>query len=153
VEGADTRLTDKFFGDLDYPGRRKPVNREGPAAPSYHRDDTWSEKPLKYRFAGQDREFYTISHLARALGYSVHAIRLWETQGLMPRTPYRSPHRGNDLSPKGKRLWTREQIEGILQIAKEEKVLLNRKPPTKVFALRVLDLFLAIMKRDQQQST
>jgi len=65
------------FDDLDYPGRRKPVNRETKKRSS---PDTplWDDKPVKYMVNGEVREFFTISHLAAALGYSVQSIRAWE---------------------------------------------------------------------------
>ena len=134
------------FSDLEqpYPGRRKPVNRDPQPAPP----DTqvWTEvKPTIYIVGGEKREFYFIGTLAMALGYSVQSIRLWETAGLMPNTPYRSPRTAKPVaggrSNKGKRLWTREQIEGILRLAKKHRVILNKKPPTPAFARDVAKFF------------
>lgn len=137
------------FSDLTYPGRRAPVNRTGP--PSDPKPG-WDEKPLKYSFNGVEREFFTISHLAAALDRSVVTIRAWENRGVFPRTPYRSPRpRGGSLpnnAPRGKRLWTRDQISGILRIASEEKVILNGKPPTQRFAQRVLELYKTLLNKD-----
>lgn len=132
------------FDDLDYPGRRKPVNRVTPKVQNEVSTD-WDEKPLKYKVAGEDREFFTIGHLAKALGYSVQSIRAWENSRLLPRSRYRTPSPRKADQPghlvKGRRLWTREQIEGILRIASEEGVILNKKPPTPQFARRVAALF------------
>lgn len=131
------------FDDLDYPGRRKPVNRVTP--PEQTESNDWSDKPLKYMVAGEEREFFTIGHLAKALGYSVQSIRAWENQRLLPRSRYRTPSPRQADQPghlvKGRRLWTRAQIEGILRIASEEGVILNKKPPTPRFATRVTALF------------
>lgn len=142
-----------IFSDLkDWPGRKQPVNRS--VAEASKDEDSWDAKPLKYRFGGVEREFFTISHLAAALNKSVVTIRSWENKGLIPRTPYRSPRpRGEMLpgtKPVGKRLWTREQVLGIIQIASEEKVILNGKPPTKRFALRVLDLYTKLLDTEKQ---
>jgi hypothetical protein len=99
---------------------------------------------------GERREFFYIGALAKAIGYSVQAIRLWEGQGLMPNTPYRSPRTkapvAGGRSDKGKRLWTRAQIEGILKLAKKHRVILPgrsgvRNPPTPAFARDVAHLF------------
>jgi hypothetical protein len=94
---------------------------------------------------GEVREFYTISHLAAALGYSVQSIRAWEDKGLLPRSPYRSPRTrapvAGGRSDKGKRLWTREQVEGIVRLARRHRVILNKKPPTSAFARDVKVLF------------
>jgi hypothetical protein len=139
------------FEDLEqpYPGRRKPVNRDPePEGP----DDTpvWDAHPATYIVGGVKREFFYIGALAQALGYSVQAVRLWESQGLLPNSGYRSPRTkapvAGGRSDKGKRLWTREQIEGILRVAKKHRVILpNRKgernPPTPAFARDVARLF------------
>jgi hypothetical protein len=138
------------FRDLSFPGRREPVNRTN--GRPVEEATVWDEKPLHYVMEGAEREFFTISHLATALGRSVVTIRSWEHKGLMPKTPFRSPRpRGTtlpDKQPKGKRLWTREQITGILRIASEEQVILNGKPPTEHFAQRVLDMFRTLLTKD-----
>lgn len=134
----------KRFDDLDYPGRRKPVNRDKPPPPP-NDTEVWDARPVTYLINGEKREFFMISHLAAALGYSVQSIRSWEQDHLLPRTPYRSPNtRGKPQaagSRKGRRLWTREQVEGIVALAKKHQVILNRKPPTTAFARDVARLF------------
>ena len=135
----------KAFEDLDYPGRRKPVNREKKEAS----DDTalWDARPVYYKLpgGGEKQEFFLISHLAKALDYSVQSIRAWEAARLLPRTPYRSPRTKAPIAAvggnKGKRLWTREQINGILKLANRHGVILNKKPPTPAFARDVARLF------------
>ena len=141
------------FDDLDYPGRRKPVNRgQIKAVPE---TALWDAKPVYYLVDGEKREFFLISHLARALDYSVQSIRAWEAQGLLARTPYRSPRTKRPVaggrSDKGKRLWTRQQVEGIVKIAKKHKVIFpNRKgikhPPTPAFAAEVNEFFANLTK-------
>lgn len=105
----------------------------------------WDAKPLYYLVNGEKREFFIIGHLAKALGYSVQSIRAWEDKGLLPRSPFRSPRTRKPVaggrSDKGKRLWTRQQIEGILRIAKRHKVILNKRPPTVEFAREVQTYF------------
>jgi hypothetical protein len=132
------------FDDLDYPGRRKPVNRGGDAKAATDRA-VWDDKPVRYMVGGEVREFYTISHLAAALGCSVQSIRGWENKGALPRSPFRSPRTKKPVaggrSTKGKRLWTREQIEGIVRLARRHKVILNRKPPSPAFARDVKVMF------------
>ena len=131
------------FADLDYPGRRKPVNRE--RAPVAVETVVWDAKPVYYQVGGEKKEFFRISHLAKALGYSVQSVRAWETNGLLPRSPFRSPRTRRPVaagrSDKGKRLWTREQIEGIVRLARKHKVILNRRPPNKAFATDVARMF------------
>jgi hypothetical protein len=132
------------FSDMDYPGRRKPVNRQPkPAAPEDM--PVWDAKPVFYMVGGEKQEFFLISHLAKALDYSVQSIRAWEAAGLLPKTPYRSPRTRRPVaagrSNKGKRLWTREQVEGILRLAKKHRVILNKVPPSASFARDVAQLF------------
>jgi hypothetical protein len=140
------------FDDLhDWPGKKRPVNRPEPSL-AEESDADWDVRPVVYIYNGVSREFFTIGHLADALGRSPVTIRSWESKGLLPKSPYRSPRpRGESLPgvAKGKRLWTRDQIEGILRLAREEGVILNEKPPTKQFTLRVADLFRELLKKDQ----
>lgn len=75
------------FEDLDYPGRRKPVNRGDNVAPV--ETQVWDAKPVYYLVDGQKQEFFLISHLAKALDYSVQSIRAWEAQGLLARSTLR----------------------------------------------------------------
>ena len=135
------------FADLEqpYPGRRKPVNRD--VAPAQEDTQLWDAHPVKtkYTVGGVEPEFFYIGALAKALGYSVQSIRAWEAAGLMPNTPYRSPRTkapvAGGRSTKGKRLWTREQIEGILRLAKKHRVILNRAAPTPAFSRDVARMF------------
>ena len=136
------------FEDLDYPGRRPPANRTKKKADP--EEEMWDAKPVYYMVGGEKQEFFLISHLAKALDYSVQSIRAWEAQGLLARTPFRSPRTAKPVaggrSNKGKRLWTREQVVGIIRIAKKHKVIFpNRKgvkhPPTAAFAAEVGEFF------------
>jgi len=144
----------KSFESLDYPGRRRPVNRD--KAPAQVDTPLWDAHPATYVVAGEKREFFYIGALAKALGYSVQAIRLWETQGLMPPTTYRSPKtKGKPQaagSHRGRRIWTRKQIEGILTLCKKHRVIINREPPTKAFAADVARLFNQLLSEEQAPS-
>jgi hypothetical protein len=143
----------KEFDSLDYPGRRKPKNRDvEPVAPD---TELWDAKPVYYLINGEKREFFTISHVAKALDYSVQSIRAWEAQGLLPRTPFRSPRTARPVaggrSDKGKRLWTRDQIMGIVRTAKKHGVIFpdrkgHKKPPTPGFSAEVADLFHSLLQ-------
>lgn len=147
ITTSDDKILERFK-DLNYPGKREPVNRK----PTPEKTPEWDARPIKFMIGGEEAEFYTISNLAEALGRSVVTIRSWENRGLLPRTPYRSPRPRGDMLPgtprRGKRLWTREQIIGILRIASEEKVILNGKPPNERFAQRVLALYQSLLNKD-----
>jgi hypothetical protein len=57
-------------------------------------------------------------------------------------------------SNKGKRLWTREQIEGIIRIAKKHKVIfpvksngkIVKRAPTPAFSAEVGEFFSTLIK-------
>ena len=151
----DTLVDERFsdMADSDYPGRRKPAMRQikrRKAAPAAL--PTWDEGPVFYKIGGEEREFFTIRHLAAALDYSQQSIRAWENSGLLAKSPYRSPKPKNPTiggrNTKGKRLWTRAQIEGILRIAAEEGVIVNKQPPTRAFARKVGALFKELAAAD-----
>lgn len=147
-------MTNPFssFEDLkDWPGRKQPVNR--PSQEQEPQDtDGWDKKPVVYIHGGVSREFFTIGHLADALGRSPVTIRSWESKGALPKSPYRSPRPRGETLPgkekKGRRLWTRAQIEGILEIARTEGVILNGNPPNKQFTLKVAALFRELLEQE-----
>lgn len=136
-----------------FPGFRPPVNRPDPT-PTVE-EQGWDYKPVFYFINGENLEFFTIGHLSKALNRSSVTIRSWENKGVLPRSPFRSP--APEVTPtygtvpKGRRLWTREQIEGILEICKRLRVItdVHQKPPNKQFTAQVTELFLSIL-RDQK---
>ena len=98
VLGEDPVSTDiQGFDDLaqPYPGRRKPVNRAEEGATSrYARYGTATPCPT-----GSTAVEQVLPHLGAGQGPRLQpeqSIRLWETKGLLPRSPYRSPR------PQGK---------------------------------------------------
>jgi DNA-binding transcriptional MerR regulator len=145
---SDDRLAQ--FDALAFPGGRAPVNRPDPKPKQSSDSEAWDNNPVTYLVNGEEQEFFTIGHLARALNRKQVTIRAWENRGALPRSPFRSPAPNATPNfgtvPKGRRLYTREMIEGILQIAKECRVITDphQKPPSEEFTLRVSKLFLAI---------
>jgi hypothetical protein len=138
----------KGFSDLEqpYPGRRKPVNRDVKPVPEDN--ELWDARPAKTKYVAgtfEPAEWFYIGSLAKALGCSLQSIRLWETQGLLPGPTFRTKRTVAPVaagrSNKGRRIWTREQIEGILALAKKHKVILNKKTPTPAFARDVARMF------------
>ena len=131
------------FQDL-FPGKRPPINR--PDSSITPKEVGWDDKPRTYIFGTKAYEFFLISHLSDAIGKAPQTIRAWEARGILPKTPFRSPRPRNQplegKANKGKRLWTREQIEGIVRIAREERVILDGgPPPTPAFTHKVQALF------------
>ena len=89
---------------------------------------------------GRDVEFFTIGQVAMALNRTPSAIRSWEDNGVIPAAQYYTP--SDDVRGK-RRLWTKAQAEGMVQIAYEEGILEDTwKPISKTnFTARVTKLF------------
>lgn len=129
-----------------YPGSSKQIMRH-PNHPSDSLrtaslgvDKEWDRHPRKYLVGGVEHEFFTMGHLAAALGRSPVTLREWEREGIIPRATYQV----NAASKNGRRrLYTREQIEGLVKLAVEEGILISHQRPIKEtqFAARALILF------------
>lgn len=125
-----------------YPGSSRPIIRH----PNRSRDDgpkikdEWDRKPRVFQIGGVDREFFPIGKLAEALGRKPVTIRKWERDGIIPKATFRMP---SDHAQGVRRLYSREQIEGIVKIAREEGVLVSHQTPITQtqFQARVLALF------------
>lgn len=143
---ADT-IDDQFaaMGERYYPGSTRPIVRHQnrplhtKAAPSAA---DWDAKPRKYVVGGTETEFFTVGQLATALGRQPVTIRKWEREGVIPKATFQAP--GKDGDPRGRRrLYSREQVEGMVRIAHEEGVLVSHQKPIKdtQFTPRVIALF------------
>jgi hypothetical protein len=107
----------------------------GVSAPSASNLDTWDSRPKTFNIQGVPSEFFEVGALASALNRKVVTLRLWERNGTIPKSMYRSP--------QNNRLYTRAQIEGMREIARQEGLLETR---TKSFAAsnftpRVIQLY------------
>lgn len=134
---------DEFFPGsttpLDFDIRRKKAEVEIGA---------WDSKPLIFKLKGKDTEFFTIGHLAKALGdRSAITLRKWEAEGILPKSPYVK----QSEDPRGRRrMYTREQVEGLVRIAREEGVLWPRKGlrlSETNFRTRAQELFTSLRAR------
>lgn len=118
-EGLGDPTKGPEFSDINYPGKRPPKNRG--LTPPEKPVPAWDAKPRNYRVRGEPREFFTIGHLARALGCKPVTIRKWETERKLPVTRYRSPKpKGTQVPGKavqGLRLYTRHQVEVVRRAA------------------------------------
>lgn len=129
-----------------YPGSSRKIPTRHPNRPedaTHHRhrvNGDWDDKPRIYKVNGLDVEFFTVGHLASALGRQPGTIRKWEREGLLPKATYRVPSQ----DPRGqRRLYTRAQVLGIVKIAQDEGVLISHAKPIKntQFTPRVIELF------------
>jgi len=148
-------LEDKYIAEMGVPfGKRSHFTTEArPPVQAVPEVVEWTLNPVTYLVKGVPTEFFTIGHLSRALGRANVTIRGWEKTGKLPKSPYRAPVPKRSTvngPPKGKRLWTRQQIEGILRIAEEEQCIVDpdQSPPTPRFTSRVTHLFNQILQSE-----
>lgn len=96
--------------------------------------------PIELTVRGRLVHFYTVGTLAAALDRKPPAIRKWERLGYIPYSTWRTPGRTEHGQ---KRLYTREEIEGIVKIAREEGLIgdANRNVSATNFPERVRKLF------------
>ena len=108
------------FEDLEsyYPGSRE--RRQTVPAPSAPVVEDVLGPGTIYVVDGRDMEFYMIGQLAAALGRKPGTLRKWEANGILPPSGYLKP--SND--PRGiRRLYTKQQVLGIIQVAKDTGVM------------------------------
>lgn len=92
-------------------------------------DDEWDTKPIIKHIKGKPIEFFTIGNLAAALGRRPVTVRSWEMKGWLPKSPYRTKMpKGAQVPGKetqGRRLYTRAQVQTVIDAARANKVLAN----------------------------
>jgi len=86
-------------------------------------------KTVEIEVDGVKVRMFTIGALARATGKGISTIRVWERNGTLPETPYRSK--------KGDRLYTLEMVEAIQRALRQAGkldigVLKEKRRPTYV---------------------
>lgn len=130
-----------------YPGSRHPIVPGQQTAERVNDPERWDARPRILKIGGVDREFFTIGHLAKALGRKPVTIRGWERAGVIPKPTFRKPSE----DPRGtRRLYTRAQVEGILRIADEEGLMRGDFRPIgdTDFTRRVIALFRDLAKAE-----
>ena len=108
------------FGELpNYPGKTKPKNRPD-SVPEKHYEDPFIGVPKKVAtIKGVTTDLYTIGALAQIVGRKTPTVRKWERRGWIPAPTYRTSKASGaevvNAEQKGYRLYSREQVEVILQ--------------------------------------
>lgn len=74
-----------------------------------------------------EKRLYYIGALAQALGKEPVTIRRYIRLRTIPDSSYRTKPIEGTLSDSGRRLWTQEQIEALVQIAKEEGMMEEKR--------------------------
>lgn len=94
-------------------------------------DEEWDARPITGKIhpvTKQPMELFTVGALGKALRRDAVTMRAWIRKGWLPRASFQTKPVYGSRGNAGRRLWTRTQIEGILQIAREEN-LMQEHPP------------------------
>lgn len=103
-----------------FPGSRQPI----PGSPAGPRDLLGGLEGKPFTISGKEVELFSISQLAEVLNRKPVTLRLWEQKGFLPKATYVKP--GKDKDPRGRRrLYSREQVLALVQIAEEEGILFD----------------------------
>lgn len=129
------------------PSRRARAERRAPP-PETPVDDgpSWDDYPLRKELRGEMIELFRVGALAEAIGVTPKAIYKWERQRIFPPARYRTqaPKQGPipGKVPAGRRLYTRAQIEAVIEAATEAGVIMPRRigqhPDWKLFTALVV---------------
>jgi hypothetical protein len=121
------RIDDLLAGltpGVDFPGTRPlraQVEAEQRTKKIAEETPRWDSKPIFKLVKGERVEFFTVGDLAAALNRRPVTIRSWESKGWLPISGYRtrSPQSAQipDKATKGRRLYTRRQIEIVIEAA------------------------------------
>lgn len=124
-----------------YPGTNRPVGPPASAVLFEQADaPTWDSEPTYHYLQGARREFFGIGSLALALARAPKTIYKWEQRQLFPRATFIL----NGQSKNGqRRLYTRQQVNGVIEIAVDEGVLTGQRRfiATTAFPARCFELF------------
>jgi hypothetical protein len=137
--------------DQFFPGSTTPLNFEEIIVDKVKELDSWDYKPYTFLVGGVETEFFSIGQLGKALGgRSPNTLRAWEREGIIGKSPYVKP----SSTPNGRRrMYTREMVEGLVAIAREEGILWPHKGSrisnTK-FSERAIELFRRLRLEQKQ---
>lgn len=97
----------------------------GYRAPAVPAEPAWKNEPRfsrEFNYGGKPVKLFTIGALAQALGKKPVTIRKWIRLGIIPEAGLKTQPITKTLGDAGRRLFTAEQIESVVRIAREEGV-------------------------------
>ena len=109
-----------LFGDMpDFPGKTPPKNRKSSKSRPLAEEELNGAIGKIFRIKGEDVELFTVGELAKAINRRPVTVREWERRGWIPKSNYRTPAPRREQIPgkptKGRRLYTRDQVEFLAQ--------------------------------------
>jgi hypothetical protein len=132
-------MLDEFAGlGQYYPGSRERRQTVPASRPSAVEEDLLGKGTVML-LGGREVEFYTIGQLARAINRKAGTLRAWEDKGILPPSGYQK----GSKDPRGvRRLYSRDQAEGIIRLAKASGVMdAESRRPLHDFSAWVWALF------------
>lgn len=110
---------DFFNGLTDFPGKTPPKNRKQLTSKDPLAEDRYNgAKPKLMKVNGVERLLFTVGDLAKVLQRKPVTIRMWELNGWIPKAKYRTQApKGTQIpgkTPKGRRLYSQQQVEFLL---------------------------------------
>jgi hypothetical protein len=118
------------------PSRRARAERGGPppVTPALP-EPSWDEHPQRKYLRGEEVEMFPVGALAAAVGVTPKAIYKWERLRILPPSRFRTqPPKQSPIpekTPAGRRLYTRAQIEAVIEAAHEACVSMPRQTGTR----------------------
>jgi hypothetical protein len=132
-----------------YPGSSKVIrhpNRPDPKPVRVKDELEWDSNPRIMEHRGVSKEFFTTGQLAMALGgRKAVTIRKWEQNRTIPKAQFRTV---SDDTRGKHRLYTREQVEGLIRIAREEGIL-DPSRSRKIGETNFVERARALFRKDQ----
>ncbi len=114
-------MSDLFPEVKDWPGNRVPKNRSNKPAVSTTSHEELDLQGKFYTIKGERIELFTIGDLSAAIRKRPVTIRMWESKGWIPKANWRSPapngHTIPNIPARGRRLYTRQQVELLVRAA------------------------------------
>ena len=155
-------LWDKFAEEMQdeyYPGskqKRRESNearqeRETTERAEAKENEDWDAHPWRKHVkfpSGEHKELelFPVGALAKALHRDSVTIRAWIRKGWLPEARYKTPGMAGTRGNAGRRLWSRAQIEGIVNIAREEGLLNDSPKPPRIVTTRFTERVMASWK-------
>lgn len=123
VPGVDYRNQPK--PQRDRPAQAKTTKTIRLTHPGEH-EERWDANPQTRTVQGTQIDLFEVRALGKALGRQAVTVRSWEAKGWLPRAVFRTvpPAKGvPGKENKGRRMYSRHQIELVLRVANETGVL------------------------------
>lgn len=135
-----------------YPGSKQ-KRRETETVEEAPEPAEWDVHSYTKVIQGLPTEMFTIEAICLGLDRSAVTIRLWIRKGYIPEAFYRTPKRiVKGEEKKGRRLYTRGQVEALLQVFEKHGIRHNCRVDWRkhypAIATEIADLWLAQRNKD-----